>query len=211
MVLVSRLAPAVVLVLLTAPAVRADIPVPGETPEQAAARRARQNQIRFGILPPPPPPTAVPLMLKGTGYLPGGQPRLVLPRKVLENLQASLNPGASGPLGLDLRTAVAGIALSVAAVWVGLLLARSRRRLALASVGVLLVGFVVVGTGCPPRDQPITREDYRLAPLARTPDGKLAGTVLVEVADADGVVLQAQRETLSQFIVDAGLKAEFAP
>ena len=49
------------------------------------------------------------------------------------------------------------------------------------------------------------------APLARTPDGKLAGTVFVEVADGDGVVLHAERDTVSRFIVDSGLKAEFAP
>jgi hypothetical protein len=203
-----RLIGAASLILLTAMAVRADIPVPGETRQQAEARRARQNQIRLGIM--PPPPSTVPLTIKGIRFLPGGQARLVLPRKVLDNLQASLAPGA-GPLGMDVRTAVAGIALSIAAVWVGLRLARSQRRLALVGAGALLVGLVVLGTGCPPRDQPITREDYRLAPLARTQEGTLAGTVLVEVTDGDGVALHTDCDTMSRFIVDAGLKAEFAP
>jgi hypothetical protein len=202
---------------------RADIPVPGETPEQAAARRARWNQERLGIFPPPlppstvappSPPSTVPLTIKGIGFL--GDARLVLPRKVLANLQASFNPGAGaagggGSVRFDLRTAVAGIALSLVAVWVGLRVARSRRRLALAGLGGLMVCLVVLGTGCPPREQVRPDDSYRLTPLAKTADGRLAGEVLVALGDGDEVALEVSRETMSQFLVGSGLKTEFAP
>jgi hypothetical protein len=231
----SRLLAACLLALLTGMPARADIPVPGETREQAAARRARQWQMRMEAeqaaqraaqgqpaqrdaadqAKKAQAAATVPLIIEGIGSL--ADSRLVLPRKLIANLQASLNPGGGGgvppaPGGLLLRTVLAGVALSLALAWVGLRLTRSPRRLGLVGVGALMVCAVVLGTGCPPRNQPVTGETYRPLDLTLTRDGKLCGEAFVELADSEeGVVLQVPRERTSQFVTQSGLKTEFAP
>jgi hypothetical protein len=199
--------------------VRADIPVPGETPEQAAARRAQQWQMRVepelraqrAAQGPPGNPNAVPLTIKGRRYQ--ADVRLLLPRRLLGGLQAPSPPGASAPVGggagLALRTAVAGVALSLALAWVGLRVVRSRRRLAFAGLGALLIGAAVLATGCPRRDPFPEVEGYRPLPVSVAADGRLSGQAYVELSDgSDEVVLRMSNEQLSQLISRSGLKTE---
>jgi hypothetical protein len=159
----------------------------------------------------PPVRVSAPFTVKGTNAL--AQARLILPRKLFENLQEALapNPGQAGEVNgfqVDLRTVVAGLALSAAVVCVGLRLASSRRRLAFAGATALLASLAVLGTGCPPREQFITPDIYQATPLTRTPDNKLVGTVAVELADGDDVVVDAPRETMAGFLIGSGMKTE---
>ena len=219
----NQLAVAGLLVLFAVAPALADAVVPEEIRKQAAERVARGEKARQGAPGAPQansPEKAVhtvtmPLVLDGNGNL--SDARLVLPRKLLATLQASLSPGGGagslpGAGGFPLRTVLAGVALSLALVWVGLRLIRSPRRLGLVGVGALMLCCIVLGTGCPPRPEPFTAETYHPLALTQTRAGKLCGEAYVEVADSEeGVVLQLPIEKLEQFVAQSGLKIAQTP
>lgn len=84
-------------------------------------------------------------------------------------------------------TVVAGAALSLAVVWLGLRVLRpGRRRLAVASACGLAVVLVVGVSGCP-HDYTAVRKE-QLSPLSTHPDGNLSGEALLETQDKDGSI-----------------------
>lgn len=197
---------------------RADIPPPpnatkAEIEEWNRARQAR-DRLRFGFPPAPvvvpqdksPASKELPFTLIGNGD--PGQLRIVLPFKLVQDLQATqIQSNSSQILGPEqIPTVIAGLALSLAVVTGGLWLLRSRRRLAFGTLAFILATSTVLGIGCIHTKNKTAPEQPALVYLVQTPDGKLIGQAVLASSDKEEVQVIVDREAMSQYIVASGIK-----
>jgi hypothetical protein len=195
----------------------ADIPPPdnasaAERAEWEAARR-RNMELRRGIIPVQPPAlpqsSSVPLAIICSGDV--EKTRVVISRKLMKDLQEKIAPSRaqlpSAGHPTFWPTVIAGLALSFALVLAGLLLVRSRRRLAYGGLGFLAITLCFLGISCKllernaGDDSPSTRQ--------YTPEGKLKDKALVELSDTeDGVKVYANGHWVGQMIPQSGLRLE---
>ena len=188
---------AVVFLSFLACEVRADILFPGPRPRLVPVSPVRA----------PFPAKEFPLVVTGSGG--PGELRLVLPAKLIKELQTAQTSNSGFQVhGLEqIPTLIAGLALSLAVVAGGLWLLRSRRRLAFGTVAFVLATTTVLGIGCI-HTKNKTTEDQKIPTnsLVQTPDGKLIGQAVLESSDKQEVQVIVDREAMGQYIASSGIK-----
>jgi len=200
----------------------ADVPPPpnATTAEIEAWQRGREanQRARFGF---PPVPIAVPqsktkeLPFAVIGNGSPGQLRLVLPAKLLKELQTAQSGNAGFQVhGLEqIPTMIAGLALSLAVVIGGLWLLRSRRRLAFGTAVFVLATTTVLGIGCiHTKNKTTENQEVQLSqPLVQTPDGKLKGQAVLEISqkEKEEIQLQIDTEAMGRYIGSSGITIRF--
>jgi hypothetical protein len=181
----------------------ADVP-PGPSPRP----RPFDNSVPVPPVRAPFPPTEFPFVVNGTGG--PGELRLVLPAKLVQELQTAQN-GSGGfqiPGPEQLPTLIAGLALSLAVVTGGLWLLRSRRRLAFGTLAFILATTTVLGIGCIHTKNKTTNDQQGPTPLVQTGDWKLTGQAVLASSDKDEVQVIVDREAMGRYIASSGIKTE---
>jgi hypothetical protein len=183
-----------VALLVTAAVRRVGADIPPLNGSGEGSRRPQPNEIHETI-PDQQPQSVAPKQWPLTIKVVSGvkDTRLQIPTPAIDALYAKKDSPPSSDQnhvfgGIPrFHTIVAGLALALALACAGLWVARSRRRLVVGSLGLMMAIFTVIGIGCPATDQNTVVNDSP-APLGENAHGGLSGDASITVTKNDDTV-----------------------